>query len=200
MNIEAKISRTAGWSVKAGILAALSVSLAACGGESLRDTLGYGKSAPDEFAIVTKAPLVIPPDYSLRPPQPGAPRPQEMEIQPGLGAQRALIGDEAMAAASPTSQTPGEQALLEQTGATEADPRIRQVVNAETRSLVDQNKTFVDSVVFWKQPGAAPDERLVNPTGETQRIQQNDAEGKPVTEGETPTVKPKKEGWFSGIF
>lgn len=199
MSKVAKISRSAGWSAKAGMLAALSLTLAGCGGDSLRDTLGYGKSAPDEFAIVTKAPLVIPPDYSLRPPQPGAPRPQEMEIQPSLGAQRALIGDDALAEAA-GGNTQGEQVLLEQTGAAQADPRIRQVVNAETRSLVERDKTFVDSVIFWKEPGPAPDERLVNPSEESQRIQQNEAEGKPVTEGETPTVKQKKEGLLEGIF
>jgi len=196
---EAKISRSAGWSAKAGMLAVFSMSLAGCGGDSLQDTLGYGKSAPDEFAIVTKAPLVIPPDYSLRPPQPGAPRPQEMEIQPALGAQRALIGDNALAEGGDGSSQ-GEQVLLEQTGATEADPRIRQVVNAETRSLVERDKTFVDSVIFWKEPGPAPDEKLVNPAEESQRIQQNEAEGKPVTEGETPTVEQKKEGLLEGIF
>jgi len=196
---EAKISRSAGWSAKAGMLAVFSMSLAGCGGDSLQDTLGYGKSAPDEFAIVTKAPLVIPPDYSLRPPQPGAPRPQEMEIQPARGAPRALIGDNALAEGGDGSSQ-GEQVLLEQTGATEADPRIRQVVNAETRSLVERDKTFVDSVIFWKEPGPAPDEKLVNPAEESQRIQQNEAEGKPVTEGETPTVEQKKEGLLEGIF
>ena len=30
------------------------------------------KEPPDEFAVVTKAPLVMPPDYNLRPPKPGA--------------------------------------------------------------------------------------------------------------------------------
>ncbi|MBC7102894.1 MAG: DUF3035 domain-containing protein [Parvibaculum sp.] len=183
------------------LFAALSLSLAACGGESLSDTLGYGKSTPDEFAIVTKAPLVIPPDYSLRPPQPGAPRPQEMELQPSLGAQRALIGEEALSAVNVgPARSQGEQVLLQETGAEQADPRIRQVVNAETRSLVERDKSFVDDVIFWKKDGPAPDERLVNPVEENERIQQNEAEGKPVTEGETPTVTPKKEGWLSGIF
>jgi hypothetical protein len=32
---------------------------------------------PDEFAVESRAPLTIPPDFDLRPPQPGAPRPQE---------------------------------------------------------------------------------------------------------------------------
>lgn len=201
MTIEANISRVAGWSAKAGLFAALSLSLAACGGESLSDTLGYGKSAPDEFAIVTKAPLIIPPDYSLRPPQPGASRPQEMELQPSVGAQRALIGAEALSTENVSpARSQGEQVLLQETGAEQADPRIRQVVNAETRSLVERDKTFVDNVIFWKKDGPAPDERLVNPVEENERIQRNEAEGKPVTEGETPTVTPKKEGWLSGIF
>lgn len=182
----------------AGLVAVLALSLTACGGGSLSDTLGYGKSAPDEFTIVTKAPLVMPPDFSLRPPQPGAPRPQD--TQPSVGAQRALTGDVETADTGVSGITDGERVLLANTGADAADPRIRQVVNTETRSLIEQDKTFVDDVIFWRKPGTPPDERLVDPRAESQRIQQNEAEGKPVTEGETPSVKPKKEGWFSGIF
>ena len=33
------------------------------------------KRAPDEFAVVRRAPLIVPPDFDLRPPDPGAPRP-----------------------------------------------------------------------------------------------------------------------------
>ncbi len=36
------------------------------------------RSSPDEFAVESRAPLTIPPDFALRPPQPGAPRPQEI--------------------------------------------------------------------------------------------------------------------------
>ena len=185
---------------RAGLLAGLAVALTGCGGGSLSDTLGYGKSAPDEFTIVTKAPLIIPPDCSLRPPQPGAPRPQEMEVQPSVYAQQALTGEAAEGEAAAGGVTAGERVLLANTGADAADPRIRQVVNTETRSLIEQDKTFVDDVIFWRKPGTPPDERLVDSRAEAQRIQQNEAEGKDVTEGETPTLKPKKDGWFSGIF
>ena len=78
--------------VSAGLALAMAVSLSACGGDSLKDTLGYGKQAPDEFAIITKAPLVIPPDFSLRPPQPGVLRPQETQFEPSLGEQRRRTG------------------------------------------------------------------------------------------------------------
>ena len=33
---------------------------------------------PDEVAVESRAPLTLPPEFDLRPPQPGAPRPQEV--------------------------------------------------------------------------------------------------------------------------
>jgi hypothetical protein len=39
--------------------------------------VGIEKVSPDEFAVESRAPLTIPPEFDLRPPQPGAPRPQE---------------------------------------------------------------------------------------------------------------------------
>jgi hypothetical protein len=182
-------------------LGALSLSLAACGGDSLKDTLGYGKNAPDEFAIITKAPLVIPPDFALRPPRPGVSRPQEAAFEPSLAAERALTGSGNIADATlPASAgSPGEQALLANTGGDEANPRIRQVVNNETRSLVEKDKTFTEDVLFWqqKQPG---DARTVDAAGEQRRLEQNNAQGKSVTEGDTPSVKPEKQGFFSGLW
>jgi len=50
--------------------------LAGCGDE-VKKTFGLGKNPPDEFQVVRRAPLALPPDFSLRPPQPGAGRPQE---------------------------------------------------------------------------------------------------------------------------
>jgi hypothetical protein len=43
----------------------------------MRQAMGIERSGPDEFAVESRAPLTIPPDFDLRPPQPGAPRPQE---------------------------------------------------------------------------------------------------------------------------
>lgn len=179
-------------------LGALSLSLAACGGDSLKDTLGYGKNAPDEFAIVTKAPLVIPPDFSLRPPQPGVARPQESAFEPSISAQRALTGDAGIPAQTGTGSA-GEQALLASTGGDEANPRIRQVVNSETRTLVEKDKTFTEDVLFWQQK-PAPDARTVDAGAERRRIEQNAAQGKSVSDGETPSVAPEKPGFFSGLW
>ncbi len=78
------VARGLGRLAVVGTLAAL---VGACG--SVREELGLTKQAPDEFSVVTKAPLILPPDYALRPPEPGAPRPQE--LQPQQQAQRALL-------------------------------------------------------------------------------------------------------------
>ena len=49
--------------------------LAGC--QSASHALGMAKVTPDEFRVVTKGdPLVLPPDFALRPPARGEPRPQ----------------------------------------------------------------------------------------------------------------------------
>jgi hypothetical protein len=49
--------------------------IAGCG--DLKKAIGLEKTSPDEFAVESRAPLTMPPDFNLRPPQPGATRPQE---------------------------------------------------------------------------------------------------------------------------
>ena len=50
--------------------------LSGCSG--FKRDLGIERTAPDEFAVESRAPLTIPPEFDLRPPQPGASRPQEV--------------------------------------------------------------------------------------------------------------------------
>ena len=57
---------------KLALIATLSALVAGCGSTGLLD-----RERPDEFAVSRQAPLVIPPDFALTPPNPGAPRPQE---------------------------------------------------------------------------------------------------------------------------
>ncbi|HET6522089.1 MAG TPA: DUF3035 domain-containing protein, partial [Geminicoccaceae bacterium] len=96
------------------VIGLLPAALAACGDRTVAERLGLGKRSPDEFAIVKRAPLVRPPDYELRPPRPGAPRPQEPDAREAAraaltGVQAPATGQAAagQAAAPPTS--PGER-------------------------------------------------------------------------------------------
>ena len=49
-------------SLSAALLASL--ALGGCGG--VRQSLGLVRTSPDEFAVVAKPPLVLPPDFGLR--------------------------------------------------------------------------------------------------------------------------------------
>ena len=52
------------------LLGATAFLVSACG--EIREDLGLGRNVPDEFAVVEHPPLSMPPDFSLRPPRPGA--------------------------------------------------------------------------------------------------------------------------------
>ena len=54
----------------------LGLTLPGCA--DLRQAIGIDRVGPDEFAVESRAPLTIPPEFDLRPPTPGAPRPQDV--------------------------------------------------------------------------------------------------------------------------
>ena len=62
--------------VRLGILSLVGV-VAVAGCTDFKKSIGLEQTMPDEFAVESRAPLTIPPDFDLRPPTPGAPRPQE---------------------------------------------------------------------------------------------------------------------------
>jgi len=127
-------------------LTAAALSLGACG--TTKDALGFNKSSPDEFRVVAKAPLVVPPDYALRPPAPGEPRPQELE--PESSVRTALLGQREAA-----QRSQGETLLTSRAGAAKADPLIRYVMDDQFGSIAHKDKSFADRVMFWKK-GAPP--------------------------------------------
>jgi hypothetical protein len=189
------------------LIAALAVALplATGGCSGVKETLGLTKQSPDEFKVVSRAPLSMPPDYNLRPPTPGAARPQEGT--PRDQAQQAVFQHATLPAdaippigegESETAQSSGESALLQSAGATGVDPNIRQVVDAETAEDEADSRTLADTLVFWREPDPYGD--VVDPTAEQKRLQENAALGQPVTEGETPTIVRKKRGMLEGIF
>jgi hypothetical protein len=140
------------------------VGLAGC--QSTSKALGMTKVTPDEFRVVTKAPLVVPPDYALRPPAPGEPRPQE--LQPESAARTALLG-----AREAEVRSDGEKMLVAKAGAEKADPLIRYVVDDEFGDITHKDKSFADRVMFWHSDKPAAQQETpapVDPTTEQQRI------------------------------
>lgn len=150
---------------KTALLVLALISLSGCGG--MKSALGLGKSAPDEFAVVTKAPLIVPPDFSLRPPKPGALRPQE--LQPTDSARRALLGDAVDTGSEGPSQ--GEVALLINAGADRVDPNIRAMLEEESGRLRQKDDSFTDKIMFWRDGDqSGPPPVLLDATSESQRL------------------------------
>lgn len=110
---------------------ALVGSLSACGKN------GYDRARPDEFAVARAAPLVIPPDFALVPPRPGAPRPQD--TSPSAQALDALFGGSQARSAS-------ENATLDAAGRTTAETGARSTAGSPTTNVVDKGTTTRDII------------------------------------------------------
>jgi hypothetical protein len=176
-------------------LAALAgaLGLAACSGDELTRTFGLTRDAPDEFQVTTRAPLSMPPDFSLRPPRPGASRPQELTQQ--QQAEAALVPD-TLSARTGAAATPGQQALVQAAGRP-APADIRSQVDSEA-ALDTPSRSFADRLLFWRP--TPPAGTAVDPVRESQRLRQNAALGQSVETGDTPIIQRRRAGLFSGLF
>ena len=159
------------------------------GCDSARKVFSNPKNPPDEFVVYSRPPLSLPPDYGLRPPQPGAARPQR--VSPTDEAQKAILGKSASRKQQPVQGSAGVHALLRDTGGTNANPEIRQIIDQETSILAKEDVAFIDKLIFWVDDKPF-DGIVVDAEKEQKRILQNQALGKPINEGETPEVKRKR--------
>lgn len=178
---------------KALPLLALGALLAGCGGDTAR-SFGLTRDAPDEFQVTTRAPLSMPPSLGNLPrPRPGASRPQELTTQ--QQAEAALVPGAALTASGAAAPSSGEQALLSQGGPNVPDS-IRNRVDEESLRLDRTDRSLVDRALFWREP--PPPGTPVDASRESQRLRENAALGRPVSEGQTPVIQPQRQGWFTG--
>ena len=121
------------------LLIATSAMLAACGGGGI-----LNRERPDEFAVQRQAPLVVPPDFNLVPPAPGAPRPSE-----GTSAEQAL---EALFG-GPAARSAVETSALDRAGT--AAPGIRSSVGDPETNTVAKGRVTRDIIAAPEGDGAS---------------------------------------------
>jgi hypothetical protein len=209
-----------GLAFRVSLLAGAAALLVGC--QSIREAAGVTKTPPDEFAVVTKAPLVIPPDFNLRPPKPGAP--PTNQSSPTDAAQAALAGDDpaTVAAALPNTYSASEKSLLANTGAATADHDIRTQLAADDRAMSTASNSFTDQLLFSSGPN--PDKgHPLDADAEHDRIVAEKTDGHTPVQGLPASAKDPQEGatidkngdrgadkvkddsgwfdgWFDGIF
>ncbi|HEX5645007.1 MAG TPA: DUF3035 domain-containing protein [Erythrobacter sp.] len=121
------------------LLMATSAMLAGCGGTGI-----FNRERPDEFAVQRQAPLVVPPDFNLVPPAPGAPRPAEGTASEQ--ALQALFG-------GPAPRSAVETSALDRAGA--AAPGIRSSVGDPGTNTVAKGAVTRDIVAAPEGDGAS---------------------------------------------
>jgi hypothetical protein len=179
--------------VSAVLLGGTLVALGGCSGDGLARTFGLTRDAPDEYTVTTRAPLSMPPDYNLRPPRPGAPRPQEQSER--QQAQEALVPQTALDSPQ-DGASPGQAALLQEAGPP-APSDIRRRVDQDARYAANDD-SFIDKVLYWRKPDTQHVQ--IDAQKESQRLRQNAALGERPDVGQTPIIEQKKQGWFSSLF
>jgi hypothetical protein len=113
------------------LLAGTSAMLTACGGAGGV----FNRDRPDEFAVQRQAPLVVPPDFTLTPPAPGAPRPTEGSASDQ--ALEALFG-------GPAPRSRIEASVIDRAGS--AAPSIRSTVGDTGTNTVAKGRVTRDII------------------------------------------------------
>ena len=145
---------------------------------------------PDEFRVVRKAPLTVPPDYNLRPPAPGEARPQE--LLPDAQARVAVFGADLGGNASG-----GEQLFIKAAGADATDRSIRNQVDYDSAQILRKNRGFADSILFWNKKN--PTEATIDPAAEAERLRTEEESVKAVTGGKNVLIRQKKSSKLPGL-
>lgn len=164
-------------------------ALAGCD-TTVQEQLGITRRAPDEFQVVRRAPLVIPPDFTLRPPSPG-------EAGPGRSvsadAEALLTGQPATGGA--VARAPGQsaaEAALVGASPVSASPDIRGQIRDEDGELTAlDRRTYLAILDFQKRQFQLPQSTL-DATAEAARLRAEGVRTGVVTTrtGSAPLIEP----------
>ncbi len=150
-----------------------------------------GPRTPDEFRVVRKAPLTVPPDYNLRPPAPGESRPQELE--PDAQARVAVFGQDFGKDASE-----GEKLFVKQAGGEAVDRAVRQQVDYDTAQVLRKNRSFADQILNFGK-ASTPTDPVIDPTTEAERLKAQQVAVEDLTGTEKIIIKRKSAGKLPGL-
>jgi len=203
------------------VFACACLLLAGCGDTwtDVKRGLGMEKVVPDEFAVTASAPLAVPPDFTLRPPRPGAAPTQEKASVDQARQTVFRASDTQLATLSPAAsdRSEGEDELLKRAGAESTPKNIRELVSNDTSAAPD-NSGFADKLLFWRTapPSLPPGNQVIDPSSEAERLRLAAASQATAANAAPGTVAPaqpaaraanapviertKSKGFFDWLF
>lgn len=150
--------------------------LTACSG-TVQERLGLSRRAPDEFQVVRRQPLVVPPDYRL--PAPGTPSPAQSTNVASRDAQSTLFGGLSGAASSTGTSGPSaaEEALLAALPG-DAAPDIRARLLTENTELTQIDESRFLFILDWQRDRMTRSEGVTTPLDPVAEAERLEAEGR----------------------
>ena len=191
-------------------LAVLALLVGCSGGGSLGTIVGVERKTPDEFAVVRRAPLTLPPDFSLRPPDPRGQRQQDLQTRDSaqdavFGTSQASTPDQSLQdqtsgsglAASNQAASAGEQRLLELAGS-EGDnsSTIRALIEQENAALAVLDEGLLENLIFWRQNTQGPEAAVIDPQEEARRVQESQVLGQEISDDPAPIIRRDGGAFF----
>jgi hypothetical protein len=172
------------------------------GCSSARDIVGLGKQSPDEFEVVTRAPLSLPPDYGLRVPIPNISRTQEKSVRDSADDLISSRGSSSRQKLSRRNRlgatSPAEDAILGRAQARNSDDSIRAKLSSDNKTISGTDKKLIDKIIFWQ--GAEKPGAILDPEKESKRINDLKSDGKTIANGDVPVIERADWGLLDGLF
>lgn len=162
-----------------GLAAAAVTGLAAC----------TSSGGPNEFLVVSKAPLTVPPEFNLRPPAPGQARPQD--LSPEAQARVAVFGIDTGQNASE-----GEKAFIRAAGGDAIERSVRSQVDFDAAQVVRKNRNFADMIFNF---GATERDAVLDPAAEAERLRVEAESLKDVLGQGKVVIQPKSTSKLPGL-
>jgi hypothetical protein len=153
-------------------------AMTACGG-TVQERLGLSRRSPDEFQVVRRQPLVVPPDYRL--PAPGTASPAQQQDMASRDARSALFGG--IPNVRQAAPSDGERALLAAVPGT-IEPNIRDIILTENSELTQLDESRFLFILDFQRRAMTEGTGLDTPldaTAEAARLEAAGASARVIT-------------------
>ena len=155
-----------------------------------KEALNINSSSPDEFAVIRKKPLVIPPKFNLRPP---ASSEKELDKKKSINeARNVLVGSASsnQKKANRDDTSKGELVFLAKSGTNSSNSNIRKILQEENSKLASYSNSFVQRLV--SSMSGEDKKNLVDPQKEQKRFQEKRSTGEATIKGQQEILIRRK--------